>query len=144
MNQLTNTYQMLLRNSLKNDTSVKEVYTYFNGRTIIEIPLKGRFVALIGVFETITLTFHEVWTDNEGRLITRKIRINSVNLPECLREIVNAIPYKFEINLDKGNLGISEIVKIISSDKEKLYELCVQNSKTRTNRLNYSPSKIKL
>ena len=129
MNQLINTYQMVLKNSLKNETSVKEVYTSFNGRTIIEIPLKGRFVALIGVDETVTLTFHEVWPDHEGVRISRKVRIDSSDLPECLCEIVNAISYKFEINLDKGNLGISEIVKIISDNKEKLYELCLQNSK---------------
>ena len=128
---------MLLRNSLKNETSVKEIYTYFNGRTIIEIPLKGRFVALIGVDETVTLTFHEVWHDHEGVRTSRKVQIDTADLPEYLREIVNAIPYKFEINLDKGNLGIFEFVKIISDNKEKLYELCIQNSKTGTHKLNY-------
>ena len=139
MNQSINNYQMLLRNSLKNETSAKEVHFYFNGRTIIEIPLKGRFVALIGVDETVTLTFNEVWPDHEGVRISRKVQIDSVDLPEYLREIVNAIPYKFEINFDKGNLDISEIVKIISDNKEKLYELCIQNSRTKINRLNYSP-----
>ena len=137
MNQPINNYQMLLRNSLKNETSVKEIYTYFNGRTIMEIPLKGRFVALIGVDETVTLTFHEVWPDPEGVRISRKVQIDSTDLPECLREIVNAIPYKFEINLDKGNLDISEIVKIISDNKATLYELCRQNSQTQTIKLNY-------
>lgn len=133
---------MPLRNSLKNETAVKEVYTYFNGRTIIGIPLKGRFIALIGVSETVTLTFHEVGTDNEGEKIIRKVRIDSSDLPECLWEIVNAIPYKFEINLDKGNLDISEIVKIISDNKATLYELCRQNSQTQTTKLNYEPLKI--
>ena len=128
---------MLLRNSLKNETSVKEVYLYFNGRTIIEVPLKGRFVALIGVDETVTLTFHEVWPDHEGVGISRKVRIDSSDLPECLCEIVNAIPYKFEISIVKGNLDISEMVKIISDNKSILYELCVQNSKTRTHESNY-------
>ena len=134
---------MLLRNSLKHEAFIKEVYTYFNGRTIIEIPLKGRFIALIGVDETVTLTFHEVWDDHEGVRNSRKVQIDSLNLPEYLRVIVNAIPYKFEINLDKGNLDISEIVKIISDNKEKLYELCIQNSKTRTKRLNYNLLRIK-
>ena len=143
MNQLINNYQMLLRNSLKNETIVKEIYTYFYGRTVIEIPLKGRFVALIGVEENVTLTFHEVWPDPEGVRISRKVQIDSADLPEYLRVIVNAIPYKFEINLDKGNLDISEIVKIISDNKEKLYELCIQNSKTRTKRLNYNLLRIK-
>ena len=92
MNQLIKNHQMLLRNSLKNETSVKDVYVYFNGRTIIEIPLKGRFIALIGVSETVTLTFHEVWPDHEGVRISRKVQIDSLDLPECLREIVNAIP----------------------------------------------------
>ena len=96
-----------MRNSLKNETIVKEIYTYFYGRTIIEITLKGRFVALIGVDETVTLTFHEVWDDHEGVRTSRKVQIDSVDLPEYLREIVNAIPYKFEINFDKGNLDIS-------------------------------------
>ena len=144
MNQLINNYQMLLRNSLKNETIVKEIYTYFNGRTIIEIPLKGRFVALISVDEIIALRFNEVWTDNEREKIIRKVRIDSTDLPEYLRVIVNAIPYKFEINLDKGNLDISEIVKIISDNKEKLYELCKQKSKTGTTKLNYEHLKIEL
>ena len=144
MDQLINNYQMLLRNSLKKDTAVKKVYTYFNGRTIIEIPLKGRFIALIGVSDAVTLTFHEVRTDNEGEKIIRKVRIEISDLPECLFEIVNAIPYKFEINFDKGNLDISEIVKIISENKEKLYELCVLNSKTGTTKLSYEHLKIEL
>lgn len=137
MNQLINNYQMLLRNSLKNETTVKEIYTYFNGRTIIEVPLKGRFVALIGVDETVNLTFHEVWPDHEGVRISRKVQIDSADLPEYLREIVKAFPYKFEINLDKGNLDISEMVKIISDKKATLYELCRQNSQTQTIKLNY-------
>ena len=137
MNQLINNYQMLLRNSLKNETIVKEIYTYFYGRTVIEIPLKGRFVVLIGVDETVTLTFHEVWHDHEGVSKSRKVQIDSADLPEYLRVIVNAIPYKFEINLDKGNLDISEIVKIISDNKEKLYDLCIQITRTRTTKLKY-------
>lgn len=85
----------------------------------------------------VTLTFHEVWPDPEGVRISSKVQIDSIDLPECLREIVNVITYKFEINLDKGNLDISEIVKTISDNKATLYKLCMQNSQTQTTKLNY-------